>query len=174
MNQFVDRDTFHRLLLVVAICVHAPAISSALAGEIERPVTSDDFFYPKAKSALVNLPFPRAEKGAWSTALSTDDEPEKITRWYWSQFGLGDPVEKNSTTGIPSGIRKRQVGPMRQVVTMLSWNVPIKKGERRLRLYQFVVQETGGARGDFVLSLAIHRREDPGQSEILLSFIPLK
>lgn len=34
--------------------------------------------------------------------------------------------------------------------------------------------EAGGKRGDFALSLTLHRRPDPPRTEILLSYAPTK
>lgn len=163
----------HRVRLVMALlCGLAPAASAA--GEIAGPPTSDDLHYPKAENAFVNLKFPKGETKAWHGALVTGDDPVAVAKWYWARLGLGDPVEKNSTTGLKTGVKTHEQKPLKQTLTQTDWNFSRKPGEKTTRVFQAVLHESGGKRGDFVFSLTLHHREELGKTEILLSFIPTK
>ena len=161
---------------VVPGLVTAVLVSSlAAADEIDGPPAPEDFRNPGAKDGLANAGLPK--KGvakAWTAALVTDDNAENVARWYCDRLGLGDPTRKDFTTGLFSGTKHHEQSGLRQTVTMLDWNFPRAKGEDRTRVFQALVTESGGKRGDFALSLTLHRRPDPPRTEILLSYAPTK
>ncbi|HYH68255.1 MAG TPA: hypothetical protein VD866_26415 [Urbifossiella sp.] len=155
--------------------ITAVLVSSLAADEIAGVPVPEDFRYPGAKDGLANAGLPKkAPAKAWTAALVTDDDAEKVARWYWDRLGLGNPVEKNSTTGLFSGTKHHEQSGLRQTATMLDWNFPRAKGEGPTRVFQALVTEAGGKRGDFALSLTLHRRPDPPRTEILLSYAPTK
>jgi hypothetical protein len=99
--------------------------------------------------------------------LISDDSPAEVMKWYLDRVGLGDSL-KTATNGL----RTREEGKLKQILTLVDVDRPRQKGEQSTRVFQAVVQESGGSRGDFVLSVTLYHRQDLGKTEILLSLIP--
>jgi hypothetical protein len=116
---------------VVPGLITAVLVSSLRADEIAGVPVPENFRYPGATDGLANAGLPKkGEAKAWTAALVTDDDPEKVARWYCDRLGLGGPVDKNSTTGLFTGTKRHQQSGLKQTVTMLDWNFPRAKGGR--------------------------------------------
>lgn len=161
-----EKDNAARLVPLDNVATPSAVVATKSIELAELP-TSDDLLYPKATPALTNAAMPKGEKKAWSVALISDDSPAEVMKWYLDRLGLGETL-KTATNGL----RTREEGKLKQTLTLVDLDRPRQKGEQSTRLFQAVVQESGGKRGDFVFSVTLYHRQDLGKTEILLSMIP--